>query len=107
MPGAVQLRLGRAGRDAQHLRDLLVLVPLHVVEREHPASTGWEACDGLLEIEQVAWREGHSHDAAEPVHPLLLILFLETTTPASFGFAIVETHVDREPVQPRRERRLT
>src|SRR3989449_3044854 len=48
--GMMQLRFRRAGHDPQHVGDLLVPVPLDIVQHEHLPRAVGQAPDGLLEV---------------------------------------------------------
>ena len=50
----MKLRLAATGGDAQHPRQLLVLVPLNVVQDENAARAGWKTRDRTLEIDPLS-----------------------------------------------------
>jgi len=102
----MELRFGGSGRHAEHLGDFFVFVAFDVVQHEHTTRTRGKSFDRFLEVEQIAGSERHSDDTSVCVHAHLLIVLLEPRLLASFGFPRVENDVDRQPVQPGRERAL-
>src|SRR5690349_12844487 len=55
-PRAMQLRLASTRGDTEHLRDLLMLVSLDVVEHEHLSSPRRKSRDRRVEVECHSWR---------------------------------------------------
>ena len=97
----VQLPFRRPGGDLEHHRNLAVLVTLDVVQHEDFSRAGRQPGDGALEVD-LEIRASRSH--REPVerlravrHPLALDR--ERSPP-------LDHHVDREAMEPGRERRL-
>src|SRR5256885_3153615 len=74
---------------------------------EHPPCAWRELGDRVLEIEEIAGSERHSDPSGQRVHSArLVVIVFEPCSLASFALSGVEHEVDRESVQPSRERAL-
>lgn len=103
----MQLRFRCADRDADHLRDLFVLVPFNVVQHENRAITGRQLLDGVAERDAVNDRH--------VVRVFRAFNYLDRSLAVVCGLlhphaAFAEVHqdlVDRQTMQPSGKRRLT
>src|SRR3990172_392290 len=85
--------------DPQHLADFLVIETRDVVEEERRAARGRELSDGSFELEpsKADGRNAPGKLVSQRLGPALLL--------RSSAAQVVEASVDREPVEPRAERR--
>src|SRR2546422_60581 len=66
-PRMMQLRFRRPGHDPEHVRDLLVLVALYVVQHEHLTRAVGQSPDRLLEIERQVVDHGAARQCVERI----------------------------------------
>src|SRR5213595_1691222 len=99
--GMMQLRFRRAGHDPQHVGDLLVPVPLDIVQHEHLPGAVGQPPDGLLEVHRQLRRRRAPGHPVEDVGRVVIAAAL-----CAEGGAPGEDDVYRQAVQPRPERRF-
>src|SRR5205809_607867 len=97
--GMMQLRFRRAGHDPQHVGDLLVPVPLDIVQHEHLPRAVGQAPDGLLEVHRQLRRRRAPRHPVEDVGRVVIAAAL-----CAEGGAPGEDDVHRQAVQPCPER---
>ena len=101
----MQLRFRRASGHAQHLGNLFVFVPFHIVQHEYLSCSWRKPRDGRVEIERQPRRPPARSCVRQGIH--LVGLGAEARAVPSLALASIEHDVDRQPVQPGRESTLT
>src|SRR5262245_15430035 len=77
------------------------------MQQEDASRTGRKFTDRFLEVEEIARRKRHADHAGSRIHARFLVVLLEPRSLSSFTLSRVEHEVDRQAVQPGRERALT
>src|SRR2546422_8303635 len=91
-PCVMQLRFRRPGHDAEHVRDLLVLVALHIVQHEHLARAVGEPADRLLEIERQLDRKSTRLNSSHGYISYAVFCLKKKKMPASPKVCKIENH---------------
>src|SRR5688500_16932888 len=116
LPGAMELRTAGPFRGPSQFRDLIVLVPLDVVQHEDRARSRRQRADRSFEIDSLEHgRRSHSPEVRStsfilrrPSCALRRLLFSHFTALTPLLPTNVAQHeVNRESIDPTRERRLT
>src|SRR5205085_4464216 len=102
----MELRLRRAFGDAEYVSDLVVVVPLDVVQDEDGAIAGRQLRDGALKGDAI--NDRHLVRVLRAAHDLhgRLALFGRKLGPCAPAPKVHEHLIDREPMQPSGEGRL-
>jgi hypothetical protein len=102
----VHLRLRRSFGDTQHVRDLAMLQPFHVVQDERRAASLGELRQGALEIDAINRTIPQPVSKAIRDYGRVIESVGQLTGPRRPATDVIQNLVRRKPVEPRSKRRF-
>src|SRR5512141_3292020 len=102
----MQLRLASTSGNPTHLRDLLMLVSLNVVQNENLSCSCRQLCDCLVQVHPVSVH-GHYRRFLHRCLTTFRLIFNNAASAASFVLSVREDDVHCNSVNPCRESRFS